>query len=303
MECHDYINPSKEENERVAADPVYKLNPMEIQDFVKLRMSNKDLFGKKKVSMFGWRTVLRHMGLQDKMTHHQAAKKWENMKKKYKDLKFSGIGLYPQWRYFSLMNDAMEGRLDGSGPLLMTTVEDRLEVLNCPKRKRKNLMPSIASVESLAPSTNSPTFTVFSGPEVEVTIKEEEPVVKNPDIGHSLQKADNETDVMDRQKQIMEREYLLLQRERAGLEREAAALERDRASLDRDRAAIEREKTLLDRERAIMEREREALTKDQQALQQEKAKLVRTQNDLDNTDNVDRKERFLLLLEKLINSL
>ncbi|KAJ0057004.1 hypothetical protein NL108_000831, partial [Boleophthalmus pectinirostris] len=28
--------------------------------------------------------ILRHMGLQDKMTHYQAAKKWENMKKKYK---------------------------------------------------------------------------------------------------------------------------------------------------------------------------------------------------------------------------
>uniref|UniRef100_A0A8C6U7M2 Uncharacterized protein n=1 Tax=Neogobius melanostomus TaxID=47308 RepID=A0A8C6U7M2_9GOBI len=219
------------------------------------------------------------------------------------EIKYTGMGSFPHWPHFTLMKDAMEGRLEGSAPVLMTTQQDRHDVLNGPKRKRRMTMPSIASVVSLAPSTLSPTSDLFTGPEVEVTINGEVPVEESLDIGHILQEVDNEKHVMDRHKQIMEREHLLLQRERAALDREVAALERDRASLDRDRAAIEREKTLLDRERAIVEKERETITKDRQALEQMKARLVRTQGESDNTDNIDRKERFLFLFEKLIDSL
>lgn len=302
MECHDYTHSGKGDNE-VPGELVYKLNPIEIREFVKLRMSNKDLFnGKRNASMCGWRSILRHMGLQDKMTHYQAAKKWENLKKKYKDIKFNGIVSFPQWAYFTLMKDAMEGRLDGSAPILMITQQDTYDVLNYRKPKKKMAMPSIASVVSLAPSGLSPTSDLFTGPEVEVTINGESPVQRTLDIGHVLQDVDNEKHVMDGHKQIMEREHLLLQREKAALDREIAALERDRASLDRDRAAIEREKTLLDRERAIVEMERDAVTKDRQVLEQEKARLVRTQGESGNINNIDRKERFLFLFEKLIDS-
>ncbi|KAJ0012556.1 hypothetical protein NQD34_016890 [Periophthalmus magnuspinnatus] len=311
MECHDYTDPSQgldeSHNEIFPNEIVYKLNPKETQELVKLRISNKSLFnGKRNASMCGWRAILRHMGLQDKMTHYQAAKKWENLKKKYKEIKLTpqgngrGVAPFPQWSFYTLMSDAMEGRLDGSAPILTTTQQDRNEVLNCPKRKKRRLlMPTISSVESMAPAASSELFT---GPEVEVTLNGEVPEEGNLDIGHILQEVENEKKKMDRHKQMMEREHLLLQRERAALDREVASLERDRASLDRDRAAIEREKALLDRERTVVEKEREAVAKDRLALEQEKARLVRTQGDSDNTDCTDRKERFLFLFEKLINN-
>ncbi|XP_072311197.1 uncharacterized protein [Eucyclogobius newberryi] len=311
MECHDYTGPSHEhsdgQNEILPNETVYKLTPKETQELIKLRMSNKILFsGKRNASMCGWRTILKHMGLQDKMTHYQAAKKWENLKKKYKEVRYTphahspGVAPFPQWSFFTLMNDAMEGRLDGSAPILITTQQDRHEVLNCPKRKKRRLLiPTISSVESMAPV---PPSDFFTGPEIEVKFNGVEPHERSLDIGHILQEVDSEKQVMERHRQMMEHEHLLLQRERAALDREMASLERDRASLDRDRAAIEREKALMDRERAVVEKEREAVAKDRQALDQERARLVNTQGHSDDTDHTDRKERFLLLFEKLINN-
>ncbi|KAK7886128.1 hypothetical protein WMY93_025749 [Mugilogobius chulae] len=285
MECHDYTDQRQGHDEGHSQTPpsefVYKLNPRETQELVKLRMSNKSLFcGKRNTAMCGWRTILRHMGLQDKMTHYQAAKKWENLKRKYKEIKITpqphgrGVAPYPQWFYYSLMNDAMEGRLDGSAPVLTTTQQDRIEVLNHTKVKKRRLqMPTIVSVESVAAAPPSPPSDVFTGQEIEVNFNGEVPQAESLDISHILQEVDNEKEVMDQHKQMLEREHLLLQRERAALDREVASLERDRASLDRDRAVIEREKALLDRERVVVEKEREAVAKDRQALEQEKARL------------------------------
>ncbi|KAK6269282.1 hypothetical protein J4Q44_G00394010 [Coregonus suidteri] len=54
-------------------------------DFVKLRVSNRYMFtGRRNASRLAWRAILKHMGLQGKMTASQAMKKWENLKKRYK---------------------------------------------------------------------------------------------------------------------------------------------------------------------------------------------------------------------------
>uniref|UniRef100_A0A8C2Z5J1 Si:dkeyp-38g8.5 n=1 Tax=Cyclopterus lumpus TaxID=8103 RepID=A0A8C2Z5J1_CYCLU len=272
----------------------------EVEDFVKLRVSNTYLFsGRRNTSMWAWRAILKHMGLQHKMTHSQASKKWENMKKRYKGLKnpSDGMKVFPDaWPYFNLMDDAMEGR-------------------------------------KVSMATDSPPAFLAGGPEIEVSLNgdEDEEVAEETsrEIDRAMQEMEHGRDmldgerqvmerekrVMEREKQVVERERQVLQRERAALDRDVAALDRDRASLERERATMEREKAVMERERALVEKDRDVVSRDRLALEREKAQLDRLSTTSERTEEVtedgssakdsvvtDRKEQFLNLFEKLIEN-
>ncbi|XP_071373228.1 caldesmon-like [Centroberyx affinis] len=323
---YDKINP---------VEFTYKLSPKETEDFVKLRVSNNYLFsGRRNSSMWAWRAILKHMGLHHKMTHSQAAKKWENMKKKYKELKNppEGVKVFPEmWPHFTLLDDAMEGRLEGSAPILKAFPDDKDDAnflpSSRPKKRKISMMKSTPSVLMVA------------GPEIEVSLNgdeeeegEEEEQGGSREIERVMQEVENERasleservtmeserQVMEKEKQVMERERQVLQRERAALDREVAALDRDRASLERERAIIEREKAVMEREKAIVEKDRDAVSRDRLALDRERARLERLAAAKGRTEEVkeggeeicniktselvDRKERFLNLFEKLIEN-
>ncbi|XP_042367691.1 uncharacterized protein si:dkeyp-38g8.5 [Plectropomus leopardus] len=259
MDFEDHAYTSTTYDKVSPVEFTYKMSASEIKEFVKLRVSNNYLFsGKRNTSMCAWRAILKHMGLQHKMTHIQASKKWENMKKRYKDLKNP-----PEW------DEAQE--------------EEGVHGDKLP-------WPSLAG-----------------GPEVEISLNEDEDEEEGQEIGR--------TTVMEREKQVMERERLVIQRERAVLDREVAALDRDRAPLERERAMLERERAVMERERAVMEKDKEAVNRERLALERERARLERIcapkerteevtedgNNDSD-TDIVDRKERFLIMFEKLVEN-
>ncbi|XP_056281291.1 calcium-binding and coiled-coil domain-containing protein 2 isoform X2 [Pseudoliparis swirei] len=258
------------------------------------------------------------MGLQHKMTHCQASKKWENMKKRYKGLKnpSDGMKVFPDaWPYFNLMDDAMEGRLEGNAPILKAfpTNGDFLPISKHKKRK-------------VSMATHSPPLLLAGGPEIEVLLNgdEDEEVAEeaNREIDRAMQEMehgrdmlDGEKQVMEREKQVVERERQVLQRERASLDRDVAALDRDRASLERERATMEREKTVMERERALVEKDRDVVSRDRLALEREKAQPDRLATTSERTEEVtedgggekdsvvtDRKEQFLNLFEKLIEN-
>ncbi|GAA6221134.1 uncharacterized protein LOC108889270 [Lates japonicus] len=320
MEFKDHAYTSTTYDKVNPVEFTYKMNSKEIEEFVKLRVSNNFLFsGKRNTSMWAWRAILKHMGLQHKMNHSQASKKWENMKKRYKELKNppDGVKVFPEmWLHFTLMDDAMEGRLEGNAPILKAfpSNKDNSDFLPISKPKRRKV--------SMA--TSSPTPSVGSGPEIEVSLNRDEEVVQeeSKDIDRIMQEVedernmmDNERRVMEKEKQVMERERLLLQRERATLDRDVAALDRDRALLEREWATIERERAVMERERAMVERDRDAVCRDRLAVEGERARLERlfapkerteevTENSskVKDTDVKDRKERFLYLLEKLIEN-
>ncbi|KAF3705171.1 hypothetical protein EXN66_Car020862 [Channa argus] len=302
----------------------FKLSLKEVKDFVKLRISNNDLFsGKRNTSIWAWRAILKHMGLQHKMTHSQASKKWENLKKRYKELKNppDGTKVFPEtWPYFTLMHDAMEGRLKNQAPTLKTfpNNKDNGDFLPIKTKKRKASMvvysPSILDTDRL---------------EIEVSLngddedRTEEVQAASQEIDHIMQEVedkrnmmDNERQVIEREKRVMERERLVLQRERAVLDREIASLDRDRASLEREKVMIDGEIAVFERERAMVEKDRNAVNTDRLALEQERARLERhfgqkewtddgTENSskVKDSDTTDRKERFLYLFEKLIGKL
>ncbi|KAK5900776.1 hypothetical protein CgunFtcFv8_025707 [Champsocephalus gunnari] len=70
---------------------VFKWSKEQTATFIKMRGDNESLFtGAKFSAAIAWRTVLEDMGLQGSVTPLQAKKKWDNLKKRYKDCKYPG---------------------------------------------------------------------------------------------------------------------------------------------------------------------------------------------------------------------
>ncbi|KAF1383105.1 hypothetical protein PFLUV_G00150870 [Perca fluviatilis] len=104
------------------AEFTYKLTEEDIKRLIELRASNESLFtGRRNTAKPAWRGIVKGMGLTGKITPDQVAKKWDNLKTKFKDLKFPPRGMESQtsaasWPWFQLMSDALEGRLAGKAP-------------------------------------------------------------------------------------------------------------------------------------------------------------------------------------------
>ncbi|KAJ0069765.1 hypothetical protein NL108_013299, partial [Boleophthalmus pectinirostris] len=125
----------------------YKWTDNETEKLIKLRAANEVLFtGRRNTAKPAWRAILFEMGLQGKVSIDQLAKKWDNLKRKYKELKFPAPGVDPNlssWPWFFRMNEAMEGRLAGAAPLLTPIIEDEDEFCEAPspmpkKRPRRS---------------------------------------------------------------------------------------------------------------------------------------------------------------------
>ena len=232
-----------------------------------------------------------------------------------------GMKVFPEmWAHFHLMDKATEGRLEGSAPVLKVFPGDKdnrdFLPISKPKKRRR-----------LSMGTSPPVSLVADRPEIEVSLngdEEEEEEEGSLDVNLIMQEVDDERNVMDAERQVMdkeirlmERERLVLQRERAVLDREVATLERDRATLHREMATMEREKVVLEREKAMMEKDKDTVCRERRALERERARLQRlfapretteeaTENHGEVKDShavdMDRKERFLYLFEKLIES-
>ncbi|MEQ2241800.1 hypothetical protein ILYODFUR_029065, partial [Ilyodon furcidens] len=100
--------------------------------FIKLRGENDHLFtGAKNSATVAWRTVLEKMGQQGKVNPLQAKKKWDNMKKKYKDCKYPGSGegvsekpTAATWPWFVLMDEVLGQRPSTTPPVLIASIPE-----------------------------------------------------------------------------------------------------------------------------------------------------------------------------------
>ncbi|XP_015258729.1 PREDICTED: uncharacterized protein LOC107103512 [Cyprinodon variegatus] len=237
-----YIDASGEEC-TTPSELSYKMSDQDTRRMIKLRASNEMLFtGRRNAAKAAWRAILKELGLQGKVSTYQMAKKWDNLKRKYKDLKYPPAGMEnladgaSSWPWFHLMNDAIEGRLAGSAPLLEpVTEDDDLHPEPAPRHRPR-----------LPPPQQPSSSTDFQEP-----------------CG-TLGGLEQEWEVLERERGALERERELVDQDRAAVERERAAMQADRLWLDRERAAVEQERALLEQERAALGREREVL--DQRAL-------------------------------------
>ncbi|XP_036004823.1 uncharacterized protein si:dkeyp-38g8.5 [Fundulus heteroclitus] len=306
-----------------ATEFTYKMSNNEIQNFVKLRVSNSYLFsGLRNSSKWAWRTILKHMGLHQRMNHRQASKKWENLKKRYKELKNppEGVKAVPEsWPFFNLMDDAMEGRLQGSAPILkaLPTYSNNSDFLPAPTPKRRKLSNMEVSSAADVAAGRAEVEVLLNGDE-DVTseavleeIIELKDFVQEADIGTDSEPLGYKSEQVSLQRKRTDRNIIALNREGALVERERAVMERERAVMEREKGVMERERGVMERERLMLEKDRDALQSERLALEKEKARLQSLFAPKDRTEEVaeddskavsdaeDRKERFLCLLEKL----
>ncbi|KAM4522948.1 uncharacterized protein V3H82_001322 [Fundulus diaphanus] len=306
-----------------ATEFTYKMSNNEIQNFVKLRISNSYLFsGMRNSSKWAWRTILKHMGLHQRMNHRQASKKWENLKKRYKELKNppEGVKVVPEsWPFFNLMDDAMEGRLQGSAPILkaLPTYSNNSDFLPAPTPKRRKVSNMEVSPAADVAAGRADVEVLLNGDEdgtSEAVLEESielKDFIQEVDIGTDSEPLGYKSELVSLQRKKTDRNIVALNRERALVERERAVMERERAVMERERAVMERERAVMERERLMLEKDRDALHSERLALEKEKARLQSLFAPKDRTEEVaedgskavsdagDRKERFLSLLEKL----
>ncbi|XP_047246241.1 uncharacterized protein si:dkeyp-38g8.5 isoform X2 [Girardinichthys multiradiatus] len=267
------------------------------------------------------------MGLHRSMTHRQASKKWENLKKRYKELKNppEGVKAVPEsWPLFSLLNDAMEGRLQGSAPILkaLSNNSNNSDFLPAPtpKRRRVSSMEVSTAVDHRAGKAEvevllngdedgSAVATLQESEEVNDFIQEVDISLDSEPLGSKSEQLLLEREKKNRDIAALDREWALLEREKATMERERGVMERERAVMERERAVIEREKLMLEKDRDALRSERLALEKEKARWERRFAQKEITEETAEdgskvmNSDAVDRKERFLCLLEKLAESI
>lgn len=168
------------------------------------------------------------------------------------DLKYPPVGMESNgdsassWPWFHLMNEAMEGRLGNSAPLLTPITQDDEQQPDAAPRHR----PCPAPPPLLPLSSTNYRQDVFND-----TSDQDQ---------QSSEVCERSLEELEREWEMVERERAAVVRERASVEREKAAVQADRLWLEQERAAVERDRALVDQERTALEREREVL--DQRAL-------------------------------------
>ncbi|KAM9376227.1 uncharacterized protein KZ484_008838 [Pholidichthys leucotaenia] len=255
-----YIDASGEECSTLS-DLTYKMTDQDTRAMIKLRASNEVLFtGRRNAAKAAWKAILKELGLQGKVSTNQMAKKWDNLKRRYKDLKYPPVGMESvadgasSWSWFHLMNDAMEGRLANSAPLLTPVTQDDDQYPDpTPPRHRNRLS---------VPPAPPPSSTDYGQEPFEDGAEQNQQSSEPCD--EPLGGLDREWELVERERAALEREREMVERERAVLERERAAVQAERLWLDRERAAVEQERAMVEQERASLGREREVL--DQRVL-------------------------------------
>ncbi|XP_044048220.1 uncharacterized protein LOC122874426 [Siniperca chuatsi] len=253
-----YIDASGEECS-TPSDLSYKMSDQDTRRMIKLRAANEALFtGRRNAAKAAWKAILKELGLQGKVSTYQMAKKWDNLKRRYKDLKYPPVGMESvadgtsSWPWFHLMNEAMEGRLASSAPLLTPVTQDDEQHPDPAPRHRSRPAPPPP------PSSSSDYGQEAFGAAAEQNQRSSE-ACDGP-----LGGLEREWEMVERERAALEREREMVERDRAAVERERAAVQAERLWLERERAAVERDRAMVEQERAALGREREVL--DQRAL-------------------------------------
>ncbi|XP_023821929.1 uncharacterized protein LOC111949280 isoform X1 [Oryzias latipes] len=108
----------------------YKWTDEDVDKLIRLRMEKESLFsGKRFASAAGWEAVIQELGLTEFISPARAAKKWENLKKTYKELlrpptgsgTEAGEASAASWKWFSLMHEAIGNRASVRPPCLIAS--------------------------------------------------------------------------------------------------------------------------------------------------------------------------------------
>ncbi|KAJ8002975.1 hypothetical protein DPEC_G00164530 [Dallia pectoralis] len=253
----------------------YKMTEQDTRRLIKLRAANEVLFtGRRNAAKAAWKAILKELGLLGKVSTYQVAKKWDNLKRRYKDLKYPPVGMESMadnaasWSWFYLMNEAMEGRLASGGPVLTPITEgddpEPSPSQPCQNRGRPSLDSGHATLEYEPEMFADPATEEChrATAECERALREER-LGSVPTGGAVAHKG-----------VTLEGEWEMVERERAAVEGDRAAVERERQWLESERAMLARERMLLEQDRAALGRERAAFESQRAALVMNNATVV-----------------------------
>ncbi|XP_041943694.1 KH homology domain-containing protein 4-like [Alosa sapidissima] len=150
---------------------------------IRFRAENEKFTKKKYASKLLWEKAVKDLGLEGKMTGEKAAKKWENLKKWYKDLKQpktgsgtdSGETTASNWRYYEAMHAVLGGRPAIDPPVIVASfkpAEDPTSLLMAivtpePEPPEEDIseagstLPPTTPIHPTAPTTARPTSSAF----------------------------------------------------------------------------------------------------------------------------------------------
>ncbi|XP_016135268.1 uncharacterized protein [Sinocyclocheilus grahami] len=291
---------------------IYKMSNEDITKLIQLRSSNSALFdGRKNSSKTAWSAILREMGLEERITTEQIAKKWENLKARYKDAKYPPTGVEKNptcWKWFNLMDDALGEEFDEKISQQVITSEANDDNAPHPSKRLRQIKVGGEILEFLEEEGTSGNVPPASRPHLAKRARQKG---KQTTESHPLDimrtKLQRERQLLEKELGGLDREKALLERERALVDRERAALQRDRAQVEKDKAAVNRDKVSLEQDRARLQKDREALARDRVALERDRRSAHITNhvksssgcNGLDCPHEKNR-ERLIFLLERVI---
>ncbi|XP_054476608.1 uncharacterized protein LOC129108728 [Anoplopoma fimbria] len=306
----------------------YRMTDGDIRLMIQLRATNADIFtGRKNSAMRGWRAIRNEMGMQKVLTAQQMKKKWNNLKEKYRALKNPPVGMETQtrsWRWFYLMDEAMNGQLAGTASVVRPSPprEDEEEAANSPPPhppKTEVSFTGLSSVEMGALEDVMELSGIEACGSVEAESRTESPAEFVPDGHHRdrLRGPEAENAAINKTQTTVLYATLLPDctletnktpassglavtedREADGrlveLQREWRALEREQAEFDRELIALERDREMLNRDTATVERDRAAVERDRAAVERDRGVLDRDRVVLDRDRAfLDRDRAFL----------
>ncbi|XP_062403435.1 uncharacterized protein LOC134094069 [Sardina pilchardus] len=271
---------------------------------IKLRTEYDALFdGKTKGAKAAWSLILKEMGLEGVATTAQLSKKWENMKRKYKELKCPAPGMEKEaakgavtWHWFSMLDKALGNQFPL--PTVVTAAEDSCASLST---KRVCLGQQGNDVLKLLPNTPLPDYM-----ETEDTLSsdysEREP---DMDLETEMASLRRERLELEGEQAEVHRERLLLERERKLLERERTAMERDETQLGKDWATVKRDRAVLEQDMVRLEKDLASLERDKVAVAREREELSKDrENNIAhseaNSSTLEDRQKLRSLFEKLI---
>ncbi|KAJ8364772.1 hypothetical protein SKAU_G00136030 [Synaphobranchus kaupii] len=138
---------------------MYVWSREETTEFIQRRSHSELLFtGRRNAARSEWETVLNEMGLGSKVTGLQAARKWENLKKKYRELKYPPTGLgvdfgdvtAASWPWYYAMDEALAlwkapwlATLAKPRPTTLLSSSVAGSLMIWPRRRRRDFITSL----------------------------------------------------------------------------------------------------------------------------------------------------------------
>lgn len=240
------------------------------------------------------------------------------------------------WRWFSLMDDALGGRLAGTASILQLSpsnededTEAALPQLILSDVRGGYSQHSTVETGSLGGAGTLEEVVEPSGledamearpaalyatilPDCTTETKETPPSSRTmvAEVDKKLVELRREKQALEREQAEFYRELISLERDRkllngdmVKLEQDRAAVERDKAAVERDRLLVDRDRALIDRDRAFLERDRAFLERAREDLERERALLIRQRAGLDESQAETLSDSDLIVQSRFSQSL